>query len=151
VGPAEDKKPIDADILKCKKDILRASDIIPPFIVPKRTEKQKSGKSAALPGRNKNISLDDTVSLSVEAMSGSEKTIEIPKLDLTQQILASHRKITSTKRRSPGFESEPEVPKPEIKAIEAGVKQSRSSLSIRDSIISEIVARDLERLYNGEY
>jgi hypothetical protein len=71
---AEHEKPedIDADILECKGDVLRARDIIP-----------GGGKndSTPLPKENK---------------------LEIPKFDLAGDIMAEQRRLIAAKRKGPG-------------------------------------------------
>jgi len=100
------------------------------------------------------------------------ETSEIPKFDLAEQILAEQRKITSVKRKAPGKPQRlpslaPAVTRvqsqdgaagkktkapdqlPQAKSIGYTIKQPLT-LSEQKQIITEIVARDIEKLYRGE-
>jgi len=75
----------------------------------------------------------------------NQKPADIPKLDLGEQIMAQHRKVTAVKRKGPGqpIAAEKEVVKPAVKLKEPEPPAA-------SKYIAEIVARDIKRLYSGE-
>jgi hypothetical protein len=123
-----------SDIEQGKSDILRAHDILPPY-----------DKPAQQPTQRKHIE-----------PAGDEKPRkdppqtekhDIPTFDLAEKILAQQREAASFKRKSPTGEDKPaavEQVKPAIPIISAKLRQPAAAHS--DSLIAEIVARDIERL-----
>ena len=101
-----------------KADILRAKDIMPPY-----SNRPPQKGAAANP---------------------SEKR-EIPKFDLAEEIMAEHRKVTAVKRKSPGQKTEPQVQKSAGEPVGHTILPEQMS-SRQMQIISEIVARDIEKL-----
>jgi hypothetical protein len=90
------------------------------------------------------------------------KSSEIPKFNLAEQILAEQRKIAAIRRRGPGKRAE--APKQQRKAepdpiLQEDHKTAAQStgyttkpppiLSEQEQIIAEIVARDIEKLYGS--
>ena len=69
---------------------------------------------------------------------------QIPKFDLAEDIMAEQRKITATKRKPPGQINEPQSPQ-RVKPNDI-TAQPRVTLSQAKPIITEIVAKDIERL-----
>ncbi|MCX5634930.1 MAG: hypothetical protein NTW55_03685 [Planctomycetota bacterium] len=118
MAKADYNEQFDDDILQSKADVLRAKDILPPY-------------------RDKPPQKD-------AATNPSEK-MEIPKFDLAEEIMAEHRKVTAVKRKSPGQKTEPKVQKPVGVAARHTILPGQIS-SRQMQIISEIVARDIERL-----
>ena len=88
---AEHQKPedIDADILECKGDVLRARDIIP-----------GDGKNNPTP-------------------LPKEDKHDIPQFDLAGDIMAEQRRLIAAKRKGPGKKTETEVAQPRAKAASA--------------------------------
>ncbi|MHC4148348.1 MAG: hypothetical protein ACYSR5_02570 [Planctomycetota bacterium] len=121
MSKADENEQIDADILECKKDVLRAQDIIP------GSAKDKKGDSAPLP-------------------ASEQKRPEVPRFDLTEEIMAEQRKVTAIKRKGPGEKGT--VSKAERQAGAVGYKigHPRKVAGEESRLIAEIVARDIEML-----
>ena len=98
---------------------------------------------------------------------------EIPKFDLAEQIMAEQRKITSVKRKAPGkpqrlpslapavtrvqaqdgaANKKAKVPVrlPNVQSVGYNIKHPPPALLRHEQIISEIVARDIEKLCRGD-
>lgn len=119
----ENNEQLDADILQCKKDVLRASDIIPGLPKPNDSSRQKSPKTP-------------------EAAGKTPETADIPRFDLAEKILAEQRKIGAARRKAPSQQSLTGQPKPKAEPLKWVFPE-------RDSIITEIVARDIRLLQQG--
>ena len=122
MSSAEDNSGIDEDIVKCKKDILRARDVIPSF------------KPQTVPAEPEGGAVDLT-------------RAEVPKFDLAEDIMANQRKVTSEKRLGPGKKP---VAKSGVSKASAGVGAAGKSKLYspeQDKIIAEIVARDIAKMY----
>jgi len=118
VAKADYNEQFDDDTQQSKADVLRAKDIMPPY-------------SNRPPQKN-------------AATNPSGKT-EIPKFDLAEEIMAEHRKVTAIKRKSPGQKTEPQVQKSAGETAGHTILPGQMS-SMQMQIISEIVARDIEKL-----
>jgi len=77
--------------------------------------------------------------------------MEIPRFDLAEEIMAEQRKITAIRRKAPGkkFEAQPE--RLQAKPVGYTIERSIPWQAEQDRIIAEIVARDIEELYRGDY
>ena len=76
-----------------------------------------------------------------------DKTTEIPKFDLAEQILAEQRKLSSVKRRGPGGKAKAPVPQtaePSTRPVEQSLMCAE-----QEQVIAEIVARDIHNLLKG--
>jgi hypothetical protein len=161
----------DNDILQCKVDIIRARNIIhnliPPLDALKNSEKQKLSNTIKIPTH------DNTSSTSVEKMipakeasplprpplsvntkeeaGMSEKTPEILKFDLAEEIMAEQRRITAIRRKAPGQKTDAQGLKPEVQPVDHIIEEPKPALSEQEKIIAEIVAKDIERLCRGDY
>jgi hypothetical protein len=118
VTKADYNEQFDDDILQSKADILRAKDIMPPY-------------SDRPPQK--------------DATANPPEKMEIPKFDLAEEIMAEHRKATAVKRKSPGQKTEPQIQKPAGETVRHTILPGQIS-SKQMQIISEIVARDIEKL-----
>ena len=76
------------------------------------------------------------------------KSTEIPKFDLADQILAEQRKTSSIKRKGPGKKIEAPRQQQRIRSIGYTAK-APPLLSEQEQIIADIVARDIETLLVG--
>ena len=149
MSKAEKNKQIDADILRCKADILRARDIMPGNAPPYKEETHQKPKSQ---NDSENATrLADAAPIPAEkekpaeSVSTQQEKTEIPRFDLAEEIMAEQRKITAIKRKAPGkkFEAQPEP-------VDYTIERSILRQPQQDRIITEIVARDIERLCRGD-
>lgn len=117
--------------------VLRAMDVIPPFGGPVSPERLESIRPAGSPKETP-----------VEPNADSD----VPTLDLGEKILAEQRRVTAGKRRGPGaekptvrtdFDESPAIPKTSPDGA------SEEDLAELQSIVADIVARDIERLCTG--
>ena len=121
MSKADENEQIDADILECKKDILRARDIIP------GSAKDKKGDLAPLP-------------------ASEQKRPEVPRFDLAEEIMAEQRKATAIKRKGPGEKGKVSKAKRQAGAVGYKIRHPRKTSGEESRLIAEIVARDIERL-----
>ena len=148
-------------------DVIRADDIVPPYNEEKHLKQDLPTTQA---GRTKHITSQDgqkqtlkeaTQSLTASCPQHADKaaaepgnvvreTSEIPKFDLAEQIMAEQRKITAIRRKAPGQKSKTPDHKPRILSTGYTVRQPPPALSQKELIIAEIVARDIEKLYQGD-
>jgi len=201
VDRTDSHKQIDDDILKCRADVLRASDAIPPYgkvppqeqklqkpqtterksLLPQNSQKQSLqdiippfGEKRITPSKSISIKEeiapadDDTVIMSVEAIhtkdvppppiptesinkkettGATPEQSDIPRFDLANDIMAEYRKTTATKRKSPGKKTEQQIQNQPIEPIRSTTKKTPA---LSERIISEIVRKDIERLYRDD-
>jgi hypothetical protein len=76
------------------------------------------------------------------------KSTEIPTFDLTEQILAEQRKISSIKRKGPVKKNAAPVQQQQVRSIGYTAK-APPLLSEQEQIIADIVARDIKTLLAG--
>ncbi len=178
MSKAESNQQIDTDILQCKVDILRARNIISMHenTTPKNTATQNSTIETAQSSNTATAEISahkDTSWIPVETIPAKEtppppKSVtsahkkeeaetlqeksEIPSFDLAEEIMAEQRKITAMKRKAPGQKTEAQRLKPETQIDDHIIEQPKPLLlSEQEKIITEIVARDIERLCRGDY
>jgi hypothetical protein len=156
VNRTENNEQLDADILQCRADILHALNAI-----QNPTTQNNSGETT-LSADTTEISTDEDTSLipieeipaketaplpKVVSINKKEETEtlrekgEIPSFDLAEEIMAEQRKITAIRRKGPSRKNEAQKLKPETQPVE----------HIQERVITEIVARDIERLCRGDY
>ena len=99
-----------------KERVLRAEDVFPPFVI------------RPFSNENKNIE------------TNNEDKEQIPQLDLSEQIMAEHRKSTSVKRKSPSQKIESLRCK--SKSEYNQTKWEFATQSQTKYIVKEIVTRD---------
>jgi len=165
----------DADILRCRGDILRARDVMPPYDEKAResTDSQYTDKdtnrSAAIaetPTANPPKVREDATPIPIEAaeykaaespmvttvnhkpaVTNQHEKHEIPKFDLAEEIMAEQRRITAVKRRAPAKKTEAQRSEPQAQPVGYTTEQP---LSEQEKIIAEIVARDIGKLCRGD-
>ncbi len=125
--------------------VLRAEDIVPPYNTQKHREQ---------PLKDTDSPLNENQARQIEAETAESSDVaqrvnEIPKFDLAEQIMAEQRKITAIRRKAPGKKTKFPDLQTRMESVGGAVKQP-SVLSERDPIISDIVARDIKRLYRGD-
>ena len=107
---------------KSEGDILRAGDILPPY--RKKTPKQPAPQK---PGQ------------------GGEKS-EIPRFDLSEDIMAAQRKIIAIRRKAPGSKTQSQYQPIRASIIGHTIERPMSVTPQQEKIIADIVTRDIERL-----
>jgi hypothetical protein len=122
---ADKDKQTDDDIQQAKKDVLRASDII-----PSSSKRNKPDPPPLPPTR--------------------QKEFEMPSFDLAEDIMAEQRKITAIKRKAPGNKIKAQSPKPQVEPVGYAIGRPTTASPEQDRIIAEIVARDIKRLCRGK-
>lgn len=165
----------DADILRCRADILRARDVMPPYDEKAResTDSQHTDKdtnrSAAIvetPTANPPKVCEDAAPIPIEtvehktaespmvttvnhkpAVTNQHEKHEIPKFDLAEEIMAEQRKITAIRRKAPGKKTEAQGSEPQAQSVGYTTEQP---LSEQEKIIAEIVARDIGKLCHDD-
>jgi len=160
VGNAENNEQIDADILQCRADILRARDIVTPYKKETRQEpkSQKIGENTTQAQAEQIKTAKDT---SVGPEETEQKKTEIPRFDLAEKIMAEQRRITAVRRKAPGKKTAAhpahrgwagaQGQEPEVESIGYTIGRPTPALSEQERIITEIVARDIERLCRRDY
>ena len=178
VSKDKSSKQIDADILQCKADILRARDIMPPYDQKgcespgsQHTDKNANQSATAvetLTTNPRNVR-EDAIPIPIEttkhkvatpptvttvnhkpAVTNQCKEHEIPEFDLAEEIMAEQRRITAVKRKAPAKKIEAvSPPSTTSPAGSAGLSQWPRPLA-QEQIIAEIVARDIEKLCRGD-
>jgi len=156
----ENNEQIDADILQCKKDVLRASDIMPPYKKKAEEDKsQRTGENIARPAdaletttdKEKTDHTGPIEEKPVSAGEAEQQRSEIPRFDLAEEIMAEQRKISATRRKSPGKTFEAQKAEEEVGPSRYAIRQPTPAQPYQQQIITEIVARDIEMLCRGEY
>ena len=122
MSETNENEQFDADILKCKDDIIRANEAVRPIDTGETIEPEEPEKV-------------------------------IPKFELHKQILGQERKISAAVRKPPGQKQQQAESKARSGLIpDADSRQnSNKNENNTEHIISEIVARDIERLCRGEF
>ncbi len=126
-----------------KADVLRARDIIPGA----PSYRNIAGQEENLQETAQNDPYPPAVPKT--PVETDQKTSEIPKFNLAEEIMAEHRKITAIRRKGPG---EKEVAQQQEQEAEPGgdtTGQPKPALSEQKQIIAKIVARDIESLCRG--
>lgn len=158
VNEADRNEQIDDDILQCKADILRAADIVPPYRQETQREAksqegsedagavsastEKSREAARAPGK-------DAAEAPAESAGEQRERSDIPRFDLAEEIMAEHRKITAVRRRGPSERKGTTATESEAEPGGQAVERFMPAQSEGDKILAEIVARDIERFYQG--
>jgi hypothetical protein len=156
LSKAERDEQIDADILQCKADVLRARNITPPSKKetkpePKTQETSESATAAAdKPSEKEETAHKDTPATQPEAVAAQQAKSEIPRFDLAEEIMAEQRKISAIRRKAPGKKMEAESRELKAEPADGTVEQPTPVQSYEQQIIAEIVSRDIERFYGGD-
>ena len=148
----EEKRKVDEDILRCRDNILRAWDIIPPF----GPEKQESDQEAIprieqfITPVNEDVKPPQSpqkAPIQIRSIPGFEDILsdsaeqDIPQFNLGEEILSEQRKVSSSKRKGPGTEPQAQKQEP------AGLTPPQTPpASPQQRIIAEIIARDIEEM-----
>lgn len=166
----------DTDILQCKVDILRARNIIP--LHDNTTQKNPATQNSTIETNAAEISTHkDTSPIPIETIPAGSATgketaplpkpvvnvnkkeeaetlqekPEIPRFDLAEEIMAEQRRITAIRRKAPGQKTEAQRSELQAQPIDYATERPTPALSEQEKIITEIVARDIERLCRRDY
>lgn len=138
------KKQLDTDIVQCRKDVLRARDIIPSKD-PEHPKKESATEPKRPPIPIKSLPEFNTI-LSEPKAPDKDTVAEIPMFNLAEQMASTQREISSTKRQGPGRKSD------QVQKIVAEARNMLSSqtdnidpASPQHKIIAEIVTRDIKK------
>ncbi|MHC4387924.1 MAG: hypothetical protein ACYS8I_06825 [Planctomycetota bacterium] len=134
------------DISEGKKDVLRALDIMPPY--GKASEETTKAPDAAERKEDTETRREEE---EVQRSGTVEGKREIPRFDLAEQILAEQRKISAIKRKAPGKRIDALRSAVEVGPAHYAIRPPAPRQPYQQQIISEIVARDIERLCRGDY
>jgi len=127
---AANEKQFETDKPHQRPDVLRAKDIIP--------------------GAGRPVS---KVESEGAVRQSSPQAVDIPQFDLAQDIMAEHRRLTGSRRRSPSSITE-QVSRIESRLVgrEPRVEHRASSIEFAwqwDPLIADIVTRDIVRFCGG--
>ncbi len=154
VSETENNEQVDADILQCKADIIRARDIIP---LPAEKKTTPAKDVSAISQEKEKKAPEDTSSTPIETTdskahlpSAEQEKTEIPRFDLAEEIMAEQRKTTAIRRKAPGKKTEAQEAESQAGPVGYTVEQPMLRQSEQTQIIADIVTRDIERLYRGD-
>lgn len=168
VDKNDQDKQVDADILKCKEDVLRARNE-----ADKETEQDKQADTVQV-----EVKAIRTVKVEKKPADNAvqKKNVDIPKFNLADQMLAQQRSVASTRRKKtkktshieksyPANDtvgriishSKPSYPKPKSEtvippALRAKVRSinlnSEDLNKLQRQLVADIVSRDIALLCN---
>ena len=162
---ADKNEHIDDDILQSRADVLRASGMTPAD--EEQAQPEGGSEDAARPADAVERPAENEASANAggapiqaepagSAEEGTElrgaaaEKREIPRFDLSEDIMAEQRRITAVRRKGPGETKGPQN-------ADFGADEASESLGKvapaqpeEDESIADLVARDIERLLRGE-
>ena len=153
VSESKDNERIDTDILRCKADILRAHDIMPPHKEKPLQEPktQKTDENTARLPQTQAEQIKPGKYIPAKDRDSEQEKGEIPSFDLAKEIMAEQRKNTAIRRKAPGKKPEAQKEKTEAEPVSYTIEHPMPTSPEQDRIIADIVARDIERLRQGDY
>ena len=139
-----------------RASVLRATDVVPPFdrqapadrAVGAEEPDLASLESKALPDRPARVGQVVSGSTDEDRKPSTRGAdVNVPRYDLAETILAEQRRVAAGRRRAPGRS----VEEPTLTSGDARSRISIAEPSVQDltelqRIVTEIVARDIERL-----
>jgi len=145
-------------------DVLRAKDIVPPYNgeirsteAAKGTQSHTSQQAANRPAHDITVNAADS-KMTSDDFNQVEHTVsrrddgQVPRFDLAEDIMAEQRKITGLRRKGPRKSSEGADLQEPITSFGQNIFQPIQSEFEQQQIVSEIVARDIEKLFRtGRY
>jgi len=158
---AGNNKQMDLDILQCRMDVLRARNINTATqnnAVETIAEEIPTHKNAnsipieTIPAKEPAPLPRPMVSIDKkEEIAALREESEIPSFNLAEDIMAEQRKITAIRRKAPGQRTETLRSEPQTQPVDYTAEQEKPAPAEQERIITEIVARDIERLSGGDY
>lgn len=140
-----------------RASVLRATDVVPPFderVGPAdhaagaelpdaaSSEAQAPPGPAVRPRKAASMSADEA-----RKLSARDADVPIPSYDLAETILAEQRRVAAGRRRAPGRPAEEPTPTSDDARSGISVEEpSSQDLTELQRLVTEIVARDIERL-----
>ena len=166
----KEKYDIDADILQCKANILRAKDIIPPFGPERQKSRPEPEDSIStvkptqppIKEQVNSTQLPQETPIKIHSIPEFEEIMpnpakqDIPEFNLAEQIFAEQRKLSLSKRRRPEQQTAAEIreqideqelsksTKPQEYSPLRGVTSPPASPQQR--VIADIIAKDIEKM-----
>ena len=131
------------------ENVLRAMDVIPPFDPHSVSVGSDSGPepmvSPAPPER-----VVPTPELTIGKPTPRPNEEVVPTLDLGEKILAEQRRRTARTRKAPGSQESSTTPEPQRETLSTeDAVGATTGLTELQELVSDIVARDIARLYAG--
>lgn len=166
---ADKDERIDDDILQSRADVLRASGMTPAGKEQMRKQSEPEGGSEdtappadSVEGTPENeapansedapIQAEPTGSVeeAAEAKGAPAEKSEIPRFDLSEDIMAEQRRITAVRRKRPGETKVSESSGTGVEGVSEAFGHVAPAKPEQDESIADLVARDIERLLRGE-
>ncbi len=140
-----------------RASVLRATDVVPPFDERVPPADRTAGAERPDAASSEAQVPPGPAVRPVEAVNGNadgarqpparDVDVPIPSYDLAETILAEQRRVAAGRRRAPGRPEEEPTPKPEDTRSRISIAElSSQDLVELQRIVTEIVARDIERL-----
>jgi hypothetical protein len=149
---------------KNDSDVLRAKDMVPPYNgeirsneAAKGTQSHTSQQVTNKPAHDITVNATDSKMTSddfnhVEHTVSQRDDGQVPRFDLAEDIMAEQRKITGLRRKGPRKRFEGAGIQEPVTSFGQSVFQPIQSEFEQQQIVSEIVARDIEKLFRtGRY
>ena len=140
-----------------RASVLRATDVVPPF--DERVGPADHAAGAELPDAASSeaqappgpaVRPREAVSMSADEVrkpSARAADVTVPSYDLAETILAEQRRVAAGRRRAPGRPEEEPTPTSDDACSRISiVEPSSQDLTELQRLVTEIVARDIERL-----
>jgi hypothetical protein len=127
-------------------DVIRAQDILPPYNKEKYRE-QSLKEATPSPSPSYPQYADTSAAKPGDVVQDAN---EIPKFDLAEQIMAEQRKVTAIRRKAPGKKTKTPDRQPRTQSTSYAIEPPSPTSSEKGIIIAEIVARDIENMYQGD-
>jgi len=117
--------------------------------------RMETGEGKVLVSQDKNSTAPDSTPALDEKKATRPTTPQpekdkIPRFDLAEQIMAEQRKMTAIRRKAPGQKAEAKTQSQKPEPIGYTIGQPAPMPLEQKEIITEIIARDIERLCRGE-
>jgi len=151
VSSAGSKERLNKKDEQGREGVLRLEDIVPPYTSGKQQRlesKDNSENSGGMRGEEGKSAREEISKSQREASSNRGGDSEIPRFDLAEEIMAAQRTKASRSRKGPGYLQGDEKVEAD-RGVDNDVSGGGASRLQQDSVIAEIVARDIERLCGG--
>jgi len=156
ITPLHEKKPSEEHkSQKAVEETGRSTDSAQ--ISAEKEKTQAGGETAPLSQNERNQPLKNTAPSLISSPQNVSRPVTvhkeepaIPRFDLAEEIMAEQRKITSIRRKAPVQKIETQSQPLKSEPVESATEQPTAAQSDQEWIISEIVARDIERMCRSD-